>query len=41
MEGISVGTNIPRMGIEATSNWSFVNVVQVPADELLKRKRRS
>jgi butyryl-CoA dehydrogenase len=36
MEGVSVGTNIPRMGIRAASNCevAFVNV-KVPADRLL------
>lgn len=39
MEGISVGTNIPRMGIRAASNCevAFVNV-KVPADRLLGKE---
>lgn len=39
MEGVSVGTNIPRMGIRAASNCevAFVNV-KVPADRLLGRE---
>ena len=39
MEGVSVGTNIPRMGIRAASNCevAFTNV-KVPADRLLGRE---
>ena len=39
MEGISVGTNIPRMGIRAASNCevAFTNV-KVPADRLLGKE---
>lgn len=39
MEGVSVGTNIPRMGIRAASNSevAFVNV-RVPAERLLGRE---
>lgn len=39
MEGITVGTNIPRMGIRAASNCevAFVNV-KVPADRLLGKE---
>ena len=39
MEGVSVGTNIPRMGIRAASNCevAFTNV-KVPADRLLGKE---
>ena len=39
MEGITVGTNIPRMGIRAASNCevAFINV-KVPADRLLGKE---